>query len=89
MALTLLIVLGVFCALVAYLFRINDRMLATPPEVKTLCEKPWTAQDIQEAAQHYHDHPTDFNKALPPKTGRRYIIVGGSGMLLPPNVKLC
>lgn len=79
MATTLAIVFALLCALILYLLHVNRQILQTPPEAKALCQKPWTEQDVREAAQHYIDEPTNFDKDLPQKTGRRYIVVGGSG----------
>jgi len=60
-----------------YVF-LNDRALKRIPKlVQDERDHPWTTKEIRETATRMQEHPVDIRKALPPRTGRRYIITGG------------
>ena len=64
---------------VLYLYRRTLSMTGTPPEALKLSPQRWTQQEILDAYETVKRNPIDVTKSLPPKTGRRYIVVGGSG----------
>ncbi|TFK28566.1 NAD(P)-binding protein [Coprinopsis marcescibilis] len=71
-------------ALVLYAL-VNDRKLANTPNVALSLSKRLTHQDMRELAGEMESHPlakeTELKEQMPPKTGRRYIVTGGSGFL--------
>ncbi|KAG6896352.1 hypothetical protein C0992_008814 [Termitomyces sp. T32_za158] len=62
---------------------LNDRrLIRLPEEVVALSPKRWTPEFVRDAAtQLAKSPPIAINEHLPPKTGRRYIVVGGGGFL--------
>ncbi|KZT41614.1 NAD(P)-binding protein, partial [Sistotremastrum suecicum HHB10207 ss-3] len=64
-----------------YLSKINGVMSRMTPEALSLSPNRWTSKEIQEAYEAYVASPVPVQDSLPPKTGRRYIVVGGSGFL--------
>lgn len=66
-------------AAVLYLYHVNRSMVELPEEARLLSPRRWTADEIKAAYKKNIDNPIDVSKSLPPKQGRRYIIVGGSG----------
>ena len=73
------VIVVLFLLIVAYLWHVNRAMDETPPEALRLCPKRWTPEELKEAYERYEKEPTDVGKYLPQRTGRRYIVVGGSG----------
>ncbi|KAG6901666.1 hypothetical protein C0995_009382 [Termitomyces sp. Mi166 len=73
----------IFFALVLYTAWLNNRrLLRLPEEVIALSPKRWTSGYVREAAAQLAKAPLlTINEQLPPKTGRRYIVVGGGGFL--------
>lgn len=69
----------VVVVIVTYLyFILNDRKLSQfPPDAKVFSPNRFTAQGVLAAFRQQQDKPVDIGRLLPPKTGRRYIIVGG------------
>ena len=56
----------------------NDRALKRIPKlVRDQRDHEWTTKEIEETAARMRENPVDIRKALPPRTGRRYIITGG------------
>ncbi|ORY66046.1 uncharacterized protein BCR38DRAFT_339266 [Pseudomassariella vexata] len=64
---------------VAYLWRLNNALTTTPPEMLALTPRRWTTEEISQTYQRVKANPVDWSKHLPPKLNRRYIITGGSG----------
>ncbi|KAI0064910.1 NAD-P-binding protein [Artomyces pyxidatus] len=67
-----------------YLYvRLNDaKLMRLPPEVEaTFSPHRVTPQDAREAAERLEKEPITIGEHLPPRTGRRYIVVGGAGFL--------
>ncbi|KAI5119375.1 hypothetical protein M0805_001051 [Coniferiporia weirii] len=67
----------------AYLYiRLNDRRLtALPPAAAAASPHRWTDREIRAEHARMRANPIDILSALPPRTGRRYIVVGGAGFL--------
>ena len=75
----LYIIGGLLACLVIYLGLVQRAMLSAPPEAINLTQKRWTKKQMQDRLKEIKSAPIDVKKSLPPKTGRRYIVVGGSG----------
>ena len=60
---------------------LNPAISGTPREAKALLDKPWTTEDIRIIYEQVKKSPTDVKPFLKSKTGRRYIDLGGSGMV--------
>ncbi|KAF5390106.1 hypothetical protein D9757_003849 [Collybiopsis confluens] len=60
----------------AALGRIPTRVAEAAPE-----NKRWRKADFEEVSKRLDENPIRIEDALPPKTGRRYIVVGGAGFL--------
>ncbi|EPQ53633.1 NAD P-binding protein [Gloeophyllum trabeum ATCC 11539] len=77
-----LIVSGVLVALLVIYIKQNDRkLMQLPPEAASFNPKRMTAESSREAAERLANQPKLIEDYLPPKTGRRYIVVGGAGFL--------
>ncbi|KAK0729117.1 dehydrogenase-like protein [Apiosordaria backusii] len=74
-------VLAVLAFGVFWLYRFNSALKATPEEARKFSPKRWTKEQLKEAYDHVKQHPVDFLKHVPPAQQRRYIIVGGSGLV--------
>ncbi|KAF8970469.1 NAD(P)-binding protein [Flammula alnicola] len=76
------LILAPFILLVLYIRR-NDRPLTSiPASALYFAPKRCTAQDVHAMAERLaNSPPLSKNEKLPPKTGRRYIVVGGGGFL--------
>ncbi|KAI5984743.1 3-beta hydroxysteroid dehydrogenase/isomerase family-domain-containing protein [Pisolithus marmoratus] len=70
-------------AILAFIYAIaNDRKLCQlPPEAKVFSPRRFTAQDVLDAFRQHQEDPVRIDHLLPPKSGRRYIVVGGAGFL--------
>ncbi|PYI04867.1 NAD(P)-binding protein [Aspergillus sclerotiicarbonarius CBS 121057] len=64
-----------------YLYHVNRGMGGTPDEILRLTPHRWTPEEIQAAYEDAIRNPVDVRKSLPPKQNRRYIMVGGSGLV--------
>ena len=64
--------------LVLYIYWNDRRLIQIPPRALNLSPKRHTAVDVHaEAEKLATSPPIDDKEKIPPKTGRRYIIVGG------------
>ncbi|KAH6682188.1 hypothetical protein F5X68DRAFT_137828 [Plectosphaerella plurivora] len=65
-----------------YLFRLNRAMSTVPEDIQRAAEKhAWTEADLRETYNRVSASPLDSRPFLPPKLDRRYIVVGGSGLV--------
>ncbi|KAJ5948593.1 hypothetical protein N7454_001900 [Penicillium verhagenii] len=64
-----------------YLRHVNTVMKKTPEEAQNLSPHRWTVEEIQSAYTRASENPVDVTKSLPPKQTRRYVVVGGSGLV--------
>lgn len=72
--------LGIFFScFVLYLIHVNRALASTPAEAQKFATKRWTKEEVREEYERVKKSPTDIAKALPPKKGRRYVVLGGSG----------
>lgn len=73
----------VVVAVIVFIYAIlNDRKLAQlPPEAKVFSPFRLTAEGVLGAFKQHREEPVHIDHLLPPKTGRRYIVVGGAGFL--------
>ncbi|KEF61076.1 uncharacterized protein A1O9_02641 [Exophiala aquamarina CBS 119918] len=75
-------ILACTISLVAWwLYRIDRNLISLPPEVLKLSGEPWTDEQIQSAWNKFERDGHDFTKYLPPRQNRRYVVVGGSGLV--------
>ncbi|KAF2103492.1 NAD(P)-binding protein [Rhizodiscina lignyota] len=75
------VTLFAFVLLILYLWHVNNALSAIPDDVARLAGKPFTEEFARETYKRIESDPIDFAKHLPPKTGRRYIVTGGTGFL--------
>ncbi|KAL3477882.1 hypothetical protein BJX99DRAFT_119839 [Aspergillus californicus] len=71
-----IIVLGVI-----YLYHVNRGMCVVPEEARNLSPRRWTVDEIKAAYKKAVHAPVDVTKTIPVKQDRRYIVVGGSGLV--------
>ncbi|EGR50975.1 uncharacterized protein TRIREDRAFT_57647 [Trichoderma reesei QM6a] len=71
---------GVLC-LVLYALRLNWVLSHTPQEAAACAGEPLTKEYIQDAFERVKRDGIDWVGKLPPRKDRRYIVVGGSGLL--------
>ncbi|KAM7219185.1 hypothetical protein V8F06_005482 [Rhypophila decipiens] len=64
--------------LVLYLYRTNQAWKYVPQEHQP---GEWTVDQIKETYERLKRNPVDFTKLVPPRLGRRYVVVGGSGLV--------
>lgn len=69
----------VFSVFLAWIYVVcNDKAFKKVPKlVQDQRDHPWTTKEVLETATRMREHPIDIRNALPPRTGRRYIITGG------------
>ena len=73
------VLLAVALAALLYLYKINASMRSVPAEIAQLSPHRWTKEEIKETYERLKKQPLDFDKLLPPRLDRRYVVVGGSG----------
>ncbi|ROW18275.1 hypothetical protein VPNG_00383 [Cytospora leucostoma] len=64
-----------------YLYKLKNAMTSIPEEARAWRPRPWTAEEIRETYETICRKPIDFTRHLPAKLERRYIVVGGSGLV--------
>ncbi|CAI7632145.1 unnamed protein product [Penicillium pancosmium] len=64
-----------------YLRHVNSVMKAVPPEAEAASPHRWTVDEVKAGYEKALKTPIDVNKSLPPKQTRRYVVVGGSGLV--------
>lgn len=83
MALTIcLVVFSSVLPVILYLLHVNRAMNHVPEEARHLSPHRWTVDEVKAAYKKAVEDPVDVRKSLPPRQGRRYIVVGGSGGVL-------
>lgn len=65
--------------LLVYLYgKLNDAKLTkVPPEVRAQASTDFSPENIRLTAARLKEFPVQIGNHLPPRTGRRYIVVGG------------
>jgi len=76
-----LTILALILGFVAYVYRLNRTLATTPPEAKKLAIPTLTDEVIRKTYQRIQKDPIPWEKALPKRLDRRYIVVGGSGLV--------
>lgn len=64
-------------ALYTYIVLNDNKLCQLPPEAEVFSPDRLTPQDAVAAFKKLQEKPVDISDFLPPKTGRRYIVVGG------------
>lgn len=68
-------------AVVTYVV-LNDKKLSyLPPEAEAFAPLRFTAQSVLDTFKKHREEPVCIEPLLPPRTGRRYIVIGGAGFL--------
>ncbi|KAL1839146.1 hypothetical protein VTJ49DRAFT_1842 [Mycothermus thermophilus] len=67
--------------LVLYLFRANSALKTVPDLVRKASPHRWTKEEVQETYERVKKEPFDFTRLLPRRLDRRYVVVGGSGLV--------
>lgn len=81
-AMALVVILGATVGLAAYAYWLNSVLTRTPPEVKEQIIPTLTDEEVKKTWQRIEADGIPWEKALPARLDRRYIVVGGSGMCL-------
>lgn len=76
------IITGFLTLTVLYLYHVNRGMTGTHPEALKLSPHRWTEEEIRQTYEKRQRNPIDVKPYLPIKTGRRYVVAGGSGSSL-------
>ncbi|OQE46654.1 hypothetical protein PENCOP_c001G05244 [Penicillium coprophilum] len=77
----LLIVAALAGLFALYMWRVNSAMQVVPEEAQKLSPHRWTIEEIKAAYEKSLETPIDVTKSLPPKQSRRYVVVGGTGLV--------
>jgi hypothetical protein len=66
-------------SLLIYIYvKLNDAKLSkVPPEVRAQASCDFSPENIRLTAKRLKDSPLELKSHLPPRTGRRYVVVGG------------
>lgn len=64
-----------------YGLHVNRLMKQTPEEALAVVDPPLTPHQARKIYLHVKDHGIDWDANLPPAKDRRYLIVGGSGLV--------
>ena len=75
----LLVTLSLVLLITWCLYHINRGLSKTPEEIAKIAGKPWSEAQILEVYEKYQTKEPNFQKYLPPKQQRRYVVFGGSG----------
>ncbi|KAL9090711.1 MAG: hypothetical protein Q9165_005199 [Trypethelium subeluteriae] len=70
-----------FALLILYLVHVNNGLNHVPEEARKLSAPEWTDEEIRRTYRLVCENPIDFTSHLPPKLERRYVVVGGSGLV--------
>ena len=69
------------CLFLLYLRHVEKGLATVPEEVTKLASPAWTKEAILAAYNKVSKRRIDFQSQVPPKLNRRYVIVGGSGLV--------
>ncbi|KAJ5157415.1 uncharacterized protein N7482_008515 [Penicillium canariense] len=64
-----------------YLYHVNAAMKRVPEEARKSSPHRWTVDEVKAAYKRTVEIPVDITSSLPPKQSRRYVVVGGSGLV--------
>jgi nucleoside-diphosphate-sugar epimerase len=77
----IILVPAVFLFLAWYIRRVERALKSTPKEALRRSPHRWTEEEIKSTYRRICEHPIDITPHLPPKQSRRYVVVGGSGLV--------
>ncbi|KXN88706.1 3beta-hydroxysteroid-dehydrogenase/decarboxylase isoform 2 [Leucoagaricus sp. SymC.cos] len=77
----LLSIPAVTIALALYLYHVNRSITIVPSAALKFSPQRWNDEQIRTTAARLAERPLDSLPHLPAATGRRYIVVGGSGLV--------
>ncbi|KIP09747.1 hypothetical protein PHLGIDRAFT_86135 [Phlebiopsis gigantea 11061_1 CR5-6] len=78
----LLYALATALLILLYIWLNDSKLTRLPPEALCISPERWAEESIRECYASLKDGPTSLlDGKLPPRTGRRYIVVGGAGFL--------
>lgn len=78
MSATLLVPFIALVLFVIYILLNDAKLTRTPPEALAISPERWTPEEVKQQHAAMVDGPASlFEGKLPPKTGRRYIVIGG------------
>lgn len=81
MPVVFVIVASSFLLLALYLRHVQNGMKQTPQEILDISPNRWTDEEVLTTYDRIGKQPVDFSSHLPPRLNRRYIVVGGSGLV--------
>ena len=67
--------------LVLYLVHVNNGFNRVPEEARKLSAPEWSEEKIRKTYERVCETPIDFTPHLPPALQRRYVVIGGSGLV--------
>ena len=73
--------LVILILLAFYLRHVNNGMKTVPHEALKLSPHRWTDEEIRRTYKQISEKPLDWTPHLPPRLERRYVVVGGSGLV--------
>ncbi|KAJ5679084.1 hypothetical protein N7462_007328 [Penicillium macrosclerotiorum] len=75
------IVIPLLSAAAIYLYHVNTAMKRVPEAARQSSPRRWTVDEVKAAYDKSLKAPIDIIQSLPPKQSRRYVVVGGSGLV--------
>ncbi|KLU90457.1 hypothetical protein MAPG_10311, partial [Magnaporthiopsis poae ATCC 64411] len=73
-----------FSLVLLYLVILNRAMCRTPVQMRKVAQRPWTKKQLNEQYDKLRRKPITITSTagqLPPRLERRYVVVGGSGLV--------
>jgi nucleoside-diphosphate-sugar epimerase len=77
----IILIAALFVFLVWYIRRVEIALKSTPEEARRLSPHRWSDEDIKSTYNRVSEQPIQIKPHLPPKQNRRYVVVGGSGLV--------
>jgi hypothetical protein len=74
-----IVIVGFVLLVCLYLYHVNRALGTVVADARALGGAKWTTKDLDKAWEQEEKDPIDIRKFLPPKQGRRYIVIGGAG----------
>jgi nucleoside-diphosphate-sugar epimerase len=77
----IILIPALFLFLAWYIRHVERALKSTPKEALRQSPRRWTDEEIKSTYERISAHPIDIKPHLPPKQNRRYVVVGGSGLV--------